>query len=380
MIDRHYTPAELAELLADTLALDAATAPVVADFASGDGGLLRAVVKRNLSAELIACDLDGAAVAAGRKRHPDWRWAACNFLRDRSTAASPVLRAAVGLDAVVLNPPYSCRGQKTVVSHVFGHALKTSPAVAFIARSLPRLRPDGEVAVLVPAGSLTSEKDAAGWAFLRKLATVTVGARFGRTSFCAASASTAVVHLRLGASDASRAVPCQPNFEPLGELLTLYRGRVPANATRASPDGLPLLHTTDLVGAPRDGTKYGPATHALSMPLLIVPRVGRPDVRKIRLLAEPAQVVPSDCLFALSGSLDALAEAQERIQARWIDFAHCYTGSCAPYTTLSRLQVALDALGILARLEPRLEARRAGASHGVSSAVVRSAHELLEPA
>jgi hypothetical protein len=125
----------------------------------------------------------------------------------------------------------------------------------------------------------------------------------------------------------------------------------------SSGAGCRLVHTTQLRDAAvaNSSTRRAPILLALKGPLLLIPRVGLPSHKKIVVYKLPNRIVPSDCIFALSGQLHLLEDAQQRILHSWDVFRSWYGGSCAPYITTRRLFMVLTNLGIELNLEARLE-------------------------
>src|SRR5262249_46342200 len=143
-------------------------------------------------------DIDQVAVAHLRAEHPHWRVGRCDFLHPCSVAHSPLTRVgALQLDAVVLNPPFSCRGSYRVLNSVNGANVTSSVAMGFVLRAFQRLGLKGQMAALLPAGCLRGEKDEDAWRLLsRHGAIITLVKEFGRGNFDGAFALTVLVHLR----------------------------------------------------------------------------------------------------------------------------------------------------------------------------------------
>ena len=359
--DRHYTPLHIAATIADVLSFARASPIKVADFAAGRGTLLEAVEKRYSNASCFATDIDDATLKFLAFTRPTWQVGRCDFTSQRSIAQSSILGSSKSfLDAVVLNPPFSCRGAQTLRSKVAGRELRSGIALAFVLRSLERLRKNGEVAALLPAGTLTSEKDDQGWQLLNRLGKVCVVDEFGRTEFPGAHAKTVLVHLRLREGEIEpeeRRAELMTRAATNRRPLTLHRGRAPVRVAVEGRSGPRFLHTTDI----RDGSvafqsvRRAPGRLAIHGPLLLIPRVGRPDMRKVALTTRDLAIVLSDCLFAVDGSVGDLQALRRAIRRNWSRVERAYTGSCAPYLTIRHLLAVFRELGFTVDLEERLQ-------------------------
>ena len=363
-LDRHYTPPHIADALVSTLTFRRAATPSIVDFAAGSGVLLEAAEKRFSGSTCTATDVDDEAVRLLRVTHPDWRVGRCDFLNLRSIAGSPYTRPAGPLfDAAVLNPPFSCRGQHVVRSVLFGHELQTSVALAFVVRALAHLEPDGQVAVLLPKGSLFSDKDAPAWRVLRAHAEVTVAQEVPRGEFAGAFATCALIHMQRRRTAGSVALKDALPDDDM-PTLTVFRGHLPLHEMALKPREERAIHTTHL----RDGrilrsTLKGPKDQAVRGPLLLVPRVGRPMAEKIVLFQSKQRLVLSDCLFAVRGEPEDLRRLRATLLERWSTLRAAYGGSCAPYITTRRLLDVLRSLGHPAQVEARLRGRRSIEGH-----------------
>ncbi len=360
--DRHYTPRHIADAVAATIDWSARRSFVVADFSAGGGALLQAAARVRDDLAMIATDADEDVVRALRREHPEWRVGRCDFLDQRSVAAS-LLAGQRGplVHVVLLNPPFSCRGSRVVETVVSLGSVRSSVALSFILRSLERVAPGGQAAALLPESCLRSEKDERAWRAIDRLASVQVVGEFGWHDFTRAHARSIVVHLRRSAAgplaavpraaDAVVATPCRAS------ALTLLRGRYPMHLAGPPGHGVDIVHTTNLRGGRVNGERIGsaPVRYAVKGPLLLIPRVGVAGPQKICLLAAGATIALSDCVFALAGGRSQLEAARERILERWQTFEACFGGSCAPYTTTRRLWSTLLELGIATGVEPRLQ-------------------------
>lgn len=352
--DQHYTPAEIAQALVRQIRWGRRRPVTVADFAAGHGALLTAVEKEFKQPTLVATDIDPLAVAELRASHPSWVVGRCDFLNPRSVAQSVI--AGARPDVAVLNPPFSSRGGSTVRSHVLGVVLSSSLSMAFLLRAVERVAAGGEVSALLPLSVFSTEKDERAWNLLSARCAITRGPTFGRSGFRGAFAATGVVHVKVGCPRPTASGESAGVTTPRDRTASavLHRGRLPVY--RTSTDGIPILHTTTIRAneAHVHATLRAPESYALQGPLLVIPRVGLPKRSKVALFDSDATVALSDCLFGLAASRDQLLLIRHLVHERWEEFADCYDGSCAPYTTVRRITAALEALGVHIELEVRL--------------------------
>src|SRR2546430_1365319 len=131
MIDRYYTPMAIAK---DVVSLGASSrTSVVADFAAGEGRLLRAAQDEWQTGHIAATDADPNAVKHLRRNYPSWSVGRCDFLSAVSRRQSRVLREIKGeVTAALLNPPFSYRGGTRWDVRLHGRLHACSPAAAFL--------------------------------------------------------------------------------------------------------------------------------------------------------------------------------------------------------------------------------------------------------
>jgi hypothetical protein len=353
--DAFYTPPSIAAEVAR--ALTAHRVERVVDFAAGDGALLAAVNTRFRSATMFALDSDRTALSALRRSQPGWHLSACDFLSTRSRAASRLGRGDQHFDTVVLNPPFSFRGQRGNTLSVGAKVVRgVSPAASFVWLASAYLPPDGgQMAALIPASSMISEKDAAVWRAIDESWDVEVLRRLGRGEFPKLAAKILLVRLSRPPgrprSRELRAMERPATFSP-ALAVRVVRGCTPCHKAVPSSIGRAFLHSTGLT---RDGMSVtvvaATGGRETSGHAVLLPRVGAPATWKIQVRHEPAALLLSDCVLALECDDAAAAEqVAARLRNNWEQFSHVWSGSCAPYLTLRRLSTALGALGVVDKL------------------------------
>ena len=361
LIDEIFTPSHLANDLVELATASGRGLGVVADFAAGEGALLRAALQRQPSLEVVALDISPTTVRKLQTTNPSWQVGSCDFLNPRSRASSLVLRRNRGrVSTALLNPPFSCRGGHREQVSLGGKCLTCSVAMAFILTAVDYLAPNGQIVAVAPRGVEKSERDEAAWALLRSMGTVEIVGYPDRGAF----PGTALRSLLLRFTKGPSTVREQPSRSPVAThgkrpLVSLVRGTVQMHRARSTSAGMPLVHTTDLSNGRlrTERRKTSVPGRSCRGPVVLVPRVGRPMLSKVVRLALRSDVTLSDCVIALEcASEDDSFKVRRVIEERWDEFQDSYGGSCAPYITLKALQDVLDRFGF--QSEVRRESRR----------------------
>lgn len=340
-MDAIYTPPDLAEFLTDAATIGAPRS--IADFAAGDGALLRAASDRWPDANLFGSDVDAQAVQCMKSLVPGSISAQHDFLSNSGDGALTGLQ----FDLILLNPPFSSRGNTRHTVDVDGVIHHASKALAFAARARRFLAPGGEILAILPASVLVSERDAALLAALEDSGSVEQIGDIRRAAF--KSHAVAVVVLRISRN---RIAKCSKVKQTLVSLrpysVEIVRGSVSMHEYVPVTTGPRFIHTTDM----RDGIlssferRAANELRRVQGPAVLVSRVGRPSKGKIVLLHDEEAVL-SDCVIAMrTFPRGREPELLELLAANWETLKSAYGGSCAPYTTLKRLAAALLRLGI----------------------------------
>ena len=175
MIDEIFTPPDLANDLVELATAHGRELGIVADFAAGDGALLRAAAQTQPNLQVVGLDISRTTVRKLRAVTPFWQIGACDFLNPRSRASSPILRRNRGrVSTVLLNPPFSCRGARREQVSLGGERLTCSVAMAFILTAVKYLSPNGQIVAVAPRGMEKAERDEAAWDLLRSMGTVEI--------------------------------------------------------------------------------------------------------------------------------------------------------------------------------------------------------------
>ena len=362
LIDEIFTPSHLANELVELATARRRELGVVADFAAGDGALLRAAVQRQPSLEVVGLDIRRTTVHKLQALNSSWQIGSCDFLNPRSRASSPVLRRNRGrVSTALLNPPFSCRGAQREEVSLGDKRLTCSIAMAFILTAVDYLTPDGQIIAVAPRGVEKSVRDEAAWEFLHSMGTVEIVGYPDRGTFPGTALRSLLLRFTMGPSTVrrrpSRSLVATQDKRP---IVSLVRGTVQMHRARITSAGMPLVHTTDLSNGqlrPELDRTSVPGRSCCG-PVVLVPRVGRPMLSKVVRLALRSDMMLSDCVIALEcDSEDDSVKVQRVIEERWDEFEDSYGGSCAPYISLKALQDVLERFGF--QSEVRRESRKA---------------------
>ena len=383
LIDEIFTPSHLANELVEFATVRRRDLGVVADFAAGDGALLRAAVQRQPSLEVVGLDIRRTTVRKLQAANLSWQIGSCDFLNPRSRASSPVLRRNRGrVSTALLNPPFSCRGGRREQVSLGDKRLTCSIAMAFILTAVDYLTPDGQIIAVAPRGVEKSERDEVAWEFLHSMGTVEIVGYPDRGTFPGTALRSLLLRFTMGPSTVRRRAS-QNLVTTQGKppIVSLVRGTVQMHRARITSAGMPLVHTTDLSNGqlrPELRRTCVPGRSCCG-PVVLVPRVGRPMLSKVVRIALRSDIMLSDCVIALEcDSEDDSVKVRRVIEERWDEFEDSYGGSCAPYISLKALQDVLDRFGF--QSEVRRESRRSDGFASTSPIKVRESPILLEPA
>lgn len=132
---------------------------------------------------------------------------------------------------------------------------------------------------------------------------------------------------------------------------SIFRGTISMSSCSTMPKGgIGLVHTTELGnGSIRLPNLRVSAEVASSTtgPVILIPRVGRPNAKKVCLYLSSERVAISDCILAVKFNSVAAAKLVYALlstnEKRLLD---SYVGSCAKYLTLDGLRLMLNSLGV----------------------------------
>jgi len=359
--DFFCTPSSIAHTLAVSATIPRSRSIRIADFAAGDGSLLRAASQHWRNGHFTATDADDRHVRRLRLSYPSWSVGRCDFLNARSVRLCRATRAAFGrVDLVLLNPPFSCRGNRTHVSEYASVEVRSSLALAFVIRSIPFLRTGGQLVAVLPASSLVSHKDRAAWTSIGRDYRVSVVQSNALHAFRGCVLRTDIVHLvprttvHQVSSSLAKQSACHCQSHPRaptgeGEGLDIVRGSIDMHSwpSLESSPGLALVHTTELRGRLVTASRRRIRTtrSQLRGPAVLLPRVGEPSRGKVSLLLSRDTVHLSSCVYGLPcKSQRRAASIRSNLLRAWDLLEGHYVGSCARYLTVNSLRCVLRSL------------------------------------
>ena len=354
-VDLYHTPEHVARKL---LAAIRSAPAVVADFAAGHGNLLRVAREKWPDAKIIGTDRS-KSVYKVKGTIPDALIGLCDFLNPASRARCNALATSkLRVSVAVLNPPFSCRGAKTVLTKLAGVDVRCSVSLAFVVNSFPYLQDGGEVVAVLPAATVYAEKDRAAWLTIREHAEYRILGWNGNRTFNDCFPRTVMVYLKLRPLrratklSGSRSINIPSGFvreaadaqdprRATARIIKLFRGKQPmfSAPTTSGHSFLPLVHSTELrnnsVNLKSRRTKSNLDT--ISAPAVLISRVGAPMQEKVAVLKQ-GRVVLSDCVIALCCSSGIEAnDLSALLLKQWRDFESSYSGTGARYITIQRL-------------------------------------------
>lgn len=350
MFDAYYTPQVLAEEMVD--AVPSTISPsVIADFAVGGGSLLRAAALKWPDALLVGNDIDKPTVARLRREFPWWLVSSADFLLTSSFVRTYASDLAGQFDLVLLNPPFSIRGN-TRVEVCFGEVVvKCGLAMAFLLRAAELLSKKGCIVAIIPAGSFSSGRDEDAWRALSRIFEVEVVSHNEKNAFGGVFPLTKIVRLmRKIRPKPPTGVPEMINFGGELKYNELVRGRIQMfkSGRYIDSSGIPLVHTSNIKnGVVLAGTKKVSVDWGLTGPLVLLPRVGNPSPSKVAVYMADEPITLSDCVIGLRCETERSTQLiVKRIHREWSTFEDGYGGTGAPYISVRRLTELLGSLNI----------------------------------
>jgi len=354
-VDCIYTPPELAAKMVAKVK-NGETLSYIGDFAAGDGQLLKAAHEKWPQSTIIATDINKSSVALLRRTKPAWRVGLCDFLSPKSRAYSSVLPEIEGkMSLVLLNPPFSCRGNTRILVDFNGVEIKCSLALAFVLTSITFLAPNGQIIAVLPAGCMKSQKDASAWEAIREVCRVEEVGENGHRTFVGWSPKTVIVRLTVQptGSKSKRKIVSSNNGHMEGRrniTVSIFRGKISMNTLNGSKakKTVPLVHSTELkkTGVNLTSRKVGAKLKSISGPAVLIQRVGRPEVNKILPYFDEKPIALSDCVIGLQCETASHAQiVKSTLVENWQKIEQKYGGTCARYITINSLCELLRGFG-----------------------------------
>ena len=355
--DAYYTPRWLADEVIS--AIPDGVSGAVLDPAAGEGALLSAAERRfGARVRPVAIDVDRAVARRLAQEHRDWVVSCANFLDERSMKSSLAWRSTqTSLGAVVLNPPFSYRGNAGQLETFGPFTGRVTPALHFLVVALRSFAPSHGFVAIMPNGALDAERNVGLWQQISREYLVERLQSPSTSSFSGARVATTVVRIQKQAAGISSVPFSQARTPNRIDILNgcrcveVVRGRVPVHRVSEmprSPADVPFLHTTSFRDFDRASRQLAPAHLSDEAPLVCVPRVGRWHPP---LSLEVGRVVLSDCVIGIRprspGNLKSL---QELLTDNEASILSGYRGTGAPYLTLASLIRTLQDIGLHAHV------------------------------
>lgn len=344
LMNDHYTPASVAESLIAYSRLNVPTS--VADFCVGDGSLIDAARRRWPDIRIFLSDIDPLALAASKARFPSARSAHHDLLSPSCGSPTEVLNLEP-FDLVLLNPPFTNRGNRRFAPVGVFKGIRCSQSMAFLLSALQCVDRSGELLCLLPASTLLSETDAEAREALRRSCQFEILSEPAVGTFPKVDA--AIYAARLSRVDVPADYSAVPLANESGAVLpsqfSIFRGRVSIRRKDRviCAEPFSVVHTTSIrngrvVETYQNPDGVHPRPTMFLKDCVLVPRVGRFQPGSIAIVSSGSELTLSDCLFAIEcNDLSAADRLRSSLLENFGAFSRSYTGTGAPYITLRRL-------------------------------------------
>lgn len=350
-MDAIYTPPSIAEEMISFIDTEK-NHKVIADFSCGSGELLRAAKYRWPKSICIGTDIDKNIIMFHKRNNSDWHVGVCNYLNKNSRSKNKLLNQYKGdITLAVLNPPFSYRGAANKTTIFKGEHIKSSISMAFILNAVAYLKSDAEIISILPAGSITSEKDIEAWNILEKYSDINILRSYHKRTFSNCYPESIIVCFKLRKKP-NIVVGLQKIKSDIQisntRKVKLIRGTLQMHTIQPEQyinRGIPLIHSTDLINGDISlKNKIRSNTgRKISGPAVLLVRVGKPDATKICVYDKTSEVFLSDCVIAIkTKSLRSAKLLHEECIANWHQLEKTYGGTCAKYTTIFKLNNFLE--------------------------------------
>lgn len=344
-LDKYYTPSTVA---ASILKESFFSSPrVCVDSTCGSGRLLEAAHNTFDDVKCIGLDRDKRAIAALKRKKPEWVLSVADLLNVNSYRKTHAFAAQESCDLLLLNPPFSHQGRKSIDISYLGNELKGSVAMAHILKSFEIFNPKQGAIIIAPESLLYSETDSTARRILKNEFNVEIIGELENKTFRGARVHSVAIQLLRKDIELLVDTPKVESSFSTNVLLTtkLIRGNLPVFKFEEMPYGRPFIHSTNLLELAKSSDvstlPVGTYTDRKLQPswVLLLPRVGVPNINALRPIYLDQDVQLSDCVIALSFVKKSESiEAEKRILAHWEEFSALYRGTGARYVTLSRLK------------------------------------------
>lgn len=337
MFDKYYTDPRLASMLVN-LVPESFEPAVVADFACGEGSLLKAAKEKWNNLKIVANDYCLETVSELKNHH--WSVYNLDFLKTEQVTNSEISKYYQNIDLILLNPPFNQNEVRLLHWKNCTEKIQSSISLSFVYYSMAFLKENGYLVAILPNGCLSSDRDKEAIIFLSKVYQLEIVENFCDSKFKDVSPRISIVRLKKARPSS---VPLYLSSEHIpSNKIKVIRGKMHMFKAKHNDDKLsyPLVHTTDLKNTLVNINENFrvKSEHIIIGPALLIPRVGNFSQDKISYLPAGTEIVMSDCLFAVLCSSEIHAkELRSFIIEDWRNFKKNYNGTGAVYTTLVKI-------------------------------------------
>ena len=348
----------------------------IVDPAVGDGSLLLCSASCFPESSLFGVDVDPIAVTKSKSALPNAVISHANALEMPSLRCSAVWRRREEIDTVVINPPFA--GDRKICDvQASGRSIVCSVAGAHLLSSIEQFDPV-TLAAIMPCSFFHSDRDAQTVDAICQSYDMTRAADLHRSAFPRGRASSEIVYFRrrdVGETSGTKPVQHDVLDEPKSAhiLVHLVRGamQVHAAAGNRSASGLPFLHTKGLMNSSGSQLRVSPMHRGtIDGVVVLLPRVGLPNLQHLRVREFSSPVQLSDCVLALCfQSMEDAFAVCAALRENFDALQGCWAGTGAPYTTVSKVSELLKCFGFGCRLSSTWLPTAAATANGHGSTI-----------
>lgn len=336
MLDKYYTPSSIAELMVGATKLKAPSN--IADFASGDGILLNCALQRWPKAKLYANDISNEALTALKNEITTCNCENIDFLSCNSRISSSFFNQIKSkIDLILLNPPYSFRGQFKFQFKDNSH-VSCPRSLAFVLIAIEYLSSSGELIALLPSGAIYGVRGREALKHFSENHQIEIIRTFPDNTFHLCSAKTVLVRFYNRKNSAKR----RPKKNVIISKYTIIRGNIQMHTVNGiTKSRHKLVHSTSLQ---EDGIYPIPVgdiknARIISGYNVLIQRVGNIKKHKVTYTNNCQPLLISDCIIAIpTSTLGESRHIVDYIYKSWKRFFLLYTGTCAKHLTVHDLK------------------------------------------
>lgn len=351
MIDTYYTPKYLAEKLVKSVR--AKVVDSIADFCVGTGELLSAAESKWPQATFIGLDICTSTIKNVKSAHDTWRLSSGDFLDNKvQNRLFSSLASLKGIDLILINPPFTCKGGTKHKANLDGMDFSLSTSMKFFVESIKFMSQNGSIYAILPSSVAISERDQQIWNHLASYYSLSIVENSSRVRFGNGNPNVILVTLSRKSEDVKieQFQDSKQTHDPT--RYQVVRGRISTCDSKVfTSKGIPFIHTTNLInnGVVKSSRRVDKGKAKFNCPAVLLPRVGKPDMRKICLVKTHAPIALSDCVIAIlaDNTQDAI-KLHELLLSNWPLVQGLYYGTGAPFITVKSIKQLLCELELSA--------------------------------